>query len=249
MQGRGKNTRSALAQVSAALLVAVSFMGFGSAASDEQICDIRADHLLGREDYPAAIALYRNFLRSHKDSAVARYHLGFAYGMNGRLSDEISEYLQAVNLHLDQWDLFLNLGLAYLDRNQRELAINAMEIAVLLGPEHPQAHFDLALAYEQSDRLPEALQQIVASLRLAPQDPAELNTEAVLLAELGDRPATRDVWTHLLLIAPDYAAAHINLTILHDILMSPQSQYVQARTAVLAAKSQKFTASKNSSGR
>src|SRR5215472_2512445 len=72
----------------------------------EEICDVDADFALGIEDYRAAIALHRKVLRAHKDSALAHYHLGFAYGMNGRTRDEIDEYLAAAKLGLERWDLF-----------------------------------------------------------------------------------------------------------------------------------------------
>jgi len=84
------------------------------AAPKEEICDVNADFVLGLENYSAAIALHRKVLRAHNDNAFAHYHLGFAYGISRRTADEISEYLAAARLGLHKWDLFLNLGLAYL---------------------------------------------------------------------------------------------------------------------------------------
>ena len=52
-----------------------------------------------------------------KNNALAHYHLGFAYGMTGNVSKEISEYRTAIGLGLKVWDLFLNLGLAYYDQH------------------------------------------------------------------------------------------------------------------------------------
>jgi hypothetical protein len=83
-----------------------------AAPSESEICDVSADSALGLEDYPAAIALHRKFLRSHRDDALAHYHLGFAYGVTGHAAYEVKEYLVAVGLGLHKWDLFLNLGLA-----------------------------------------------------------------------------------------------------------------------------------------
>src|SRR6266446_8046508 len=105
-------------------------------ASEEEICDVNADFALGLEEYPAAIALHRKVLRAHNDNALAHYHLGFAYGMTERKTDEISEYLTAARLGLDKWDLFLNLGLAYLGQNDGPKAIKTLQTAVLLGPNH-----------------------------------------------------------------------------------------------------------------
>ena len=185
-----------------------------AAASKEEICDVDADFALGLEDYPAAITLHRKVLHAHNDNALAHYHLGFAYGMTGRKRAEINEYLAAARLGLDKWDLFLNLGLAYLGQNDGPKAINTLETAVLLGPDHPEAHFNLAIAYEKDNRLREALQQITASLHLAPEDPDGRNTKAIICVELGDLVCARDEWTHLVQVAPNYAPARVNLAIL-----------------------------------
>jgi Flp pilus assembly protein TadD len=210
----------------AAITLALVFAGVTSswaAASKEGICDINADFALGLEDYPAAIALHRKVLRAHKDNALAHYHLGFAYGMTGRTTDEIREYLVAVRLNLDKWDLFLNLGLAYLAQKDWPNAIKTLQIAVLLGPDHPEAHFNLAIAYEMSGRLGEAIQEITASLRLAPKDSEERNAKAIICAKAGDLVCARDEWTRLTQVAPDYIPARANLTILNGSYIRPSA--------------------------
>jgi Flp pilus assembly protein TadD len=210
----------------AAMTLALLFAGVTSswaAGSKEGICDVNADFALGVEDYPAAIALYRKVLRAHKDNALAHYHLGFAYGMTGRTTDEIREYLIAVRLGLDKWDLFLNLGIAYLAQKDWPNAIKTLQIAVLLGPDHPEAHFNLAIAYEMSGRLPEAIQEITASLHLAPKDPEEHNAKAIICAKAGDLVCARDEWTRLTQIAPDYIPARVNLAILNGSHIQPSA--------------------------
>jgi tetratricopeptide (TPR) repeat protein len=204
--------------VAIALVILLSVIaGSWAATSEDEVCDLNADFALGLADYHAAIALHRKFLHSHRDNALAHYHLGFAYGMTGRTTDEINEYLAAARLGLDKWDLFLNLGLAYLGQNEYPKAINTLQIAVLLGPDHPEAHFNLAIAYERSSRLREALQEVTASLLLAPSDPDEHNTKAIICAELGDRVCARDEWAHLVQVAPDYTPARVNLAILSGL--------------------------------
>jgi len=140
--------------------------------------------------------------------------------MVGDSAKEVSEYTEAVRLGLDQWDLFMNLGLAYLDQEELGKAVSALEIAVLLGPDHPETHFNLALAYERNHRLPAALWEISTSLRLAPNDPDERNTRAIIYAELGDRRCAREEWVRLLQVAPDYVPARANLAILDRPTMS-----------------------------
>jgi len=76
--------------------------------------------------------------------------------------------------------LFLNLGLVYLSQKDLPDAIKALQTAILLGPYHAEAHYNLAIAYDESCRLREALQEIIVSLRLAPEDADEENTKGTI---------------------------------------------------------------------
>lgn len=206
---------SAIAIIATALLVFLLGTAESNAlAFEEQICDISADSALGLEDYPAAIALHRKLLRAHPYNGLAHYHLGFAYGMTGRSSEEMHEYLKAVGLGLRDWDLFLNMGLAYLDQHDYFNAVKTLETSVLLGPQHPEAHFNLAIAYEKADRLHDAMREIVTSLRMAPADLDMRNTKAIICTELGDLKCAQAEWTLLTQLAPNYAPARTNLAIL-----------------------------------
>lgn len=84
------------------------------APANNQVCDVKADFALGREDYAAAIKLHQEIVRSNPRDSLAHYHLGFAHAMIGRSEEELHEYLTSVRLGLSNWDLSLNLGLAYI---------------------------------------------------------------------------------------------------------------------------------------
>ena len=64
------------------------------------------------EDYPEAIRRHQLVIKDHPDNALAHYHLGFSYGLMGQHQQELTEYRDAIDLGLDDWQLFLNLGLA-----------------------------------------------------------------------------------------------------------------------------------------
>jgi Flp pilus assembly protein TadD len=202
--------------LAAALLVLSVATASGPPArkADRLVCDLASDIALDAQDYPTAIDLHRKFLRSRKNSALAHYHLGFAYGMTGNVSKEISEYRTAISLGLNVWDLFLNLGLAYYDQHDLPGATAALGTAVLFGPEHAETHFNLAVVYERENRLPEALQEIVRALALEPTDLDAANTHAIICARMGNLVAARDIWTRLVRTAPGYAPARSNLAIL-----------------------------------
>jgi protein O-mannosyl-transferase len=185
------------------------------AAANDQICDVAADFALGQEDYPKAIVLHRRFLRFDPNNALAHYHLGFAYGMVGRTDQEISEYLTAIKLGLHRWDLFLNLGLAYIDEQDLVKAATALERAESVGPQHAEAHFNLALIYERQNRLNKAIREIAIARRLAPKDPDVGNTNAIICAEMGNLACARDIWTDLAQTMPEYAPARVNLALIN----------------------------------
>jgi Flp pilus assembly protein TadD len=150
MSRRGAKLKLLVAAMALTLLFAFVVSSV-AAASKEEICDVDADSALGFEEYPEAIALRRNVLRAHDANALAHCHLRFAYGMTGRKGTRSTNILQG-KAGLDKWDLFLNLGLAYLGQNNGPTAIKTLQTAVLLGPNHPEAHFNLAIAYEKSSR-------------------------------------------------------------------------------------------------
>ncbi|MGH7917641.1 MAG: tetratricopeptide repeat protein, partial [Candidatus Binataceae bacterium] len=165
--------------------------------SDDQVCDPLADYYLGMEDYPQAVRRHLEVIRQHPDDALAYYHLGFAYGMLGHHRRELADYKRAVELGLSDWQLFLNLGLAYLDTRQVEEAVAVLRLATLLGPYHPETHYDLGLAYERAGMFGPARQEVLTSLRLDPSQLDARNTLGVIYAEQGDYARARRAWTEL----------------------------------------------------
>jgi Flp pilus assembly protein TadD len=121
----------------------------------------------------------------HPDKALAHYHLGFAYGMMGQGSDEVREYRNAVRLGLREWDLSLDLALAYLEQRDYPNAVYALQTSVSLGSEHPERHCNVAMSYENALQLSDAMSEIVIALRMVSADPDIRNTKAIICAESG----------------------------------------------------------------
>lgn len=180
--------KTAAAIVVSLLLIAGQIVNSSIAVADEteEVCDVRADFALGREDYSETIRLHRAILASHPEDGLAHYHLGFAYGMAGREGDELREYRQAIALGLLKWDLFLNLALAELERGHVSAAIDELRMATRLGPDHEPTHRALAVAYQQAGRLLEALVETSIALRLDPNDSELHRIRALIYADAGD---------------------------------------------------------------
>jgi tetratricopeptide (TPR) repeat protein len=185
-----------------------------AAGGVQQVCDVRADYALGVEDYSEAIRLHGEVIRKHPDDALAHYHLGFAEGMMGNKKAEVSEYQRAAALGLENWDLFLNIGLAQLEIGELDAATDSLRQAVLLGENHAESHFNLALAYERRGLLADADRKTLASLRLNPGQPDARNLLGVIDAQTGQTVRASLVWRELLNDVPDYEPARANLTLL-----------------------------------
>jgi len=144
------STLKRIAFASAILLLSLGIAYNASAdRAEQEICDVGADYALGIEHYRGAIRLHAEVVRKHPDNALAHYQLGFAQGMTGNRTAEVREYQRAAALGLRKWDLFLNLGLAQLENGDLDAATDKLRRAVLLGENHPESHFNLALVYER----------------------------------------------------------------------------------------------------
>ncbi len=184
---------------------------------DAQVCDPLADYYLGMEDYPEAIRRHRIVIRQNPSNALAHYHLGFAYGLIGEHRLELSEYQEAISLGLDDWQLFLNLGLLYLDNGQLRDATEVLRLATLLGPGHAEPHFNLGLAYERRGMLAAAEQQVLLSLEIDPDQVDAHNTLGAIYAEEGKYLRASQEWTEIVRANPDYAPARVNLNLLENV--------------------------------
>ena len=203
--------------------------------AQDPVCDVAADDALGRENYADAIKLHQRILAVHADDALAHYHLGFAYGMVGRPNEELAEYRKAAALGLRQWDLYVNLGRGYLESGAYPAATDALLSAVTIGPDHPEAHFNLGLAYERRAMLPQAEQEMRTALRLDANQAEASNMLAVICAEAGNRAEARRIWTSLADAQPTFAAARTNLAILnHAENFAAPAPSVRATTVAYA---------------
>jgi Flp pilus assembly protein TadD len=178
---------------------------------ENQICDANADYYLGLEDYQKAARLHAELVRAHPDNALVHYHLGFALGMVGDIRGEEREYRRARALGLENWDLFLNLGLAQLENGDLDGATESIRHAVLLGEDHTEPHLNLALIEERRGMLADAEHETLAALRLSPTEPAARNLLGVIYVQQGNVARAESTWAALVRDLPDYEPARANL--------------------------------------
>ena len=180
---------------------------------EEQVCDVTADYFLGAENYPEAIRLHREVLRKQPENALAHYHLGFAEGMVGDRTQELDEYRRAAALDSSAGICTSTRG----SRSSRMAALRRRRCAAACGSAWPQPAritLHLGLIYERRDMLTDAEQEMLASLRLEPEQLDARNMLGVIYARQGDKARASAEWRDLLRNAPDYGPARANLTML-----------------------------------
>jgi Flp pilus assembly protein TadD len=223
------STQNSIAFGAVILLLSLGIAHITSAdAGEPQICDVDADYALGVEDYSEAIRLHAEVVRKHPDDALAHYHLGFAQGMMGNKTAEVSEYQRAAALGMRNWDLFLNLGLAQLEDGDLDAATDSLRRAVLLGENHSESHFNLALVYERRGMLADAEREMLASLQLNSRQPDARDLLGVIYAREGRTAGAWLVWRELVRDVPDYQPARTNLA-----LLGSQNEVVLGETAAV----------------
>ena len=220
-----------LVAIAAAILLLSSWIPSNAVArgADQEVCDVRADYFLGVEDYSEAIRRHIEVVRKHPDNALAHYHLGFALGVVGDRAAEVREYHRAAALGLRSWDLFLNLGLARMETGDLNAATDSLRRAVLLGEDHSESHFNLALVDEWRGMLADAEHETLASLRLNPGQPDARNLLGVIYAQEGNTTSASLIWRQLVQDVPDYEPARANLAILGN-----PSEVANGETAAVA---------------
>jgi tetratricopeptide (TPR) repeat protein len=169
---------------------------------------------LGIEDYAEAIRLHQEVLHQHPDNALAHYHLGFAEGMMGRRAAEIAEYQRADALGLRNWDLLLNLGFEEGDLDGEAVSLRR---ALLLGEDHFESHFNLALVNERRGMLVDAERETLAALRLNPSETETLNLRGVIYAREGETVRAARIFQEIIRTRPDYQPARANLLMLQGL--------------------------------
>jgi tetratricopeptide (TPR) repeat protein len=124
-----------------------------------------------RKDTEAGIRLHEAFLESHPDNPLARYHLGYAYGLTGDHRREIACYEKALDLGYAEGALLFNLGMAYGETGQYGKAVEVLERAVDSDPDNPDYRVGLGLALERTGNTGAAIEALREAIRIDPNAP------------------------------------------------------------------------------
>ncbi len=121
-------------------------------------------------------------LESDPNNHMLRCSLANSFFRIGKIDEAIKEYRKCIDIapSSEYWN---NLGKALLNAGQYADAVNAFN-QVLTKNNWPDAHFHLALAYKNSGKSEEALEQLNEALKSNPKYREAINEKAQILEAL-----------------------------------------------------------------
>jgi tetratricopeptide (TPR) repeat protein len=128
-----------------------------------------------------------NLLASVEYHAEAHHIQGVTLFQEGKISEAIQQYEQALRLYPDYAKAHLNLGIALEQTGRAPEAIDQYEEALRLNPDYVKAHYNLAVALEHAGRVPDAIQHYEQALQGDP-DLAEARS-ALTRLHIGQSPS------------------------------------------------------------
>ena len=90
---------------------------------------------------------------------------------------------------------------------------------VLLYPDYPGAHVNLAIIHASNENDEETRQALDAALALDPTHPVALNQMGMLLRRNGNFLEAEAAYLKAVTVSPDYALAHYNLGVLNELYL------------------------------
>jgi tetratricopeptide (TPR) repeat protein len=155
--------------------------------------------------------LWRDTVAKNPDVWMAHNNLGIVLENQGRQSEAIEHYKEALRLKPDYVEAHNNLGFALSQVGKPDEAIRQYEEALRIDPDDVEAHNNLGNALLQMGKLDEAIKQYEEALRTKPDYVDAHNNLGAALLRLGRLPEAIQQWEQVLRIKPHYPEAHNNL--------------------------------------
>ena len=161
--------------------------------------------------YAGLETLWRDTLTKNPQCWLAHNNLGNVFWREGKISDALGHYEEALRLNPDYAEAHNNLGNVFWREGKISDALGHYEEALRLDPDSPEAHYNLGSVFAQTGKTKEALAHIEQALRLKPDYAEARENLGVVLAHLGRVPEAMAQWEQALRLKPDFAEVHYNL--------------------------------------
>ena len=158
-----------------------------------------------------AISLWEHTLQVTERNPLAHNDLGVALVAEGRVTEAIPHYYEALRFNPTYAEAQYNLGNALARLGKGPEAIPHYLEALRIRPAYAQVHNNLGTTLLTQGKLNEAIPHYEEALRIQPDYTEAHNNLGIALASEGRLPEAIAHFTEALRIQPDYADAHGNL--------------------------------------
>jgi tetratricopeptide (TPR) repeat protein len=138
-------------------------------------------------------------------------NLGLLATREGRTAEAIPYFQRALELNPDHLIALENLGNAYRQEKQWDLARSTLEHAVEIGPDDPEANYSLGMVYAQLNETDRAYERLQTALKLRPNYPEALNNLGILYLRTQRREKAVESFQECIRVAPAFDQAYLNL--------------------------------------
>jgi len=159
-------------------------------------------------DYRSDMALWADTLAKCPNNPRAHNNLGVDLLEQGRASEAMDQYQQALRIKPDFADAQFNLGLASVQLGRLPEAIGHFERAVQIQPDHVRALNNLGVLLLQLGRPQEAIGHFEEMLRIKPDSAEAHGNLGVALMQLGRVPEAIGHFEQIIRLRPEDAEAH-----------------------------------------
>jgi Tfp pilus assembly protein PilF len=151
------------------------------------------------------------------DEAVVYNELGLFLKAQGKLTEAIFSFQEALHLRSDFAEAHNNLGVTFKERGNPEEADASLRLALSCNPNFVEAHNNLGTVLESAGKLEEATACYRRALSGKPDFAEALNNLGVILNKQGRYAEAMAYYQQALKLKPDYLDVHHNIgTVLVD---------------------------------
>ncbi len=148
-------------------------------------------------------------------------NLGLLAAQEGRMTEAVEFFQQALRLNPDYVVALENLGNAYRLQRQWDQARTTFERALNVNPESPGANYGLAMVYAAHDDSEHTYEYLQKALQFRPDYPEALNNLGVLYVRTGRRDEAVSTLQKCISVAPAFDQCYLNLARIYSLESSP----------------------------
>jgi Tfp pilus assembly protein PilF len=185
--------------------------------------------------------LWSHVLKRDPKSSMGHYNLGKFLAAQGKHTEAITHYRQALSIRPGDADAHNNLGLLLAIREETDGALEEFHKALAINPNYARAYFNIGRVFARQGQLEKAVEKFQQALRLRP-DEIEIHLGlGSVLARQGRLAAATAQFREAVKLEPGFADAHVALARSLEAEGKKDEAVMQYQEALHLLKSQKRT--------